>query len=159
MTMKLLNPEDFKVIRVFCVEDAFYGVSAYIAYVRPWSGDYSKDKPDSLDIKIEEWLKSLNYKNVRMVAKDNICFDIQMPQYKQIYGGGRPTSKLSLICHGDYTTDEMISMGQVNAFSLELTIYWNTTRKEVALDNGSVFTFDKKEEKFFLTSLSNVVSL
>ena len=111
------------------------------------------------DRSIIVWLKSLNLKNVDFSHSENIIFDHQRPQLSKIYEGGRPSSKLSFTCHGNYTFEECITMGQINSILLELNVFWNTMSKKTPSIIGGVMTFDKNKEKYYFDVIKSITCI
>ena len=157
-TLNLINPEDFKVARVISFIDDFWGCSGTVCYMRPLTIKYNKDTFDDFDKSIIEWLKSLNLKNVDINYSGNIIFDHQKSQLSKIYDGGRPCSKLSFTCHGNYSFDEIVTMGQIKTIHLDLNVFWNTM-KNTPSTLDVVMTFDKNKEKYYFDVIKSITSL
>ena len=159
MKFSLISPEDFKVARVISFMDEFTECAGTVCYMRPHTIEYNKDTFDDFDRSIIVWLKSLNLKNVDFSHSENIIFDHQRPQLSKIYEGGRPSSKLSFTCHGNYTFEECITMGQINSILLELNVFWNTMSKKTPPTIGGVMTFDKNKEKYYFDVIKSITCI
>lgn len=159
MTFKLIDPKDFQVARVISFYDSTINKNAKVCYFRPMANGYNKTTLDDFDKSIVEWLKGLNLQNVDICHSDDIVFDHQKPQLEKIYNGGRPSSKLILTCHGDYSMEEFMAMGKIDASVLELNIYWNALSANVMPDQGGVMTFDKTKERYYFDVIKQIRSL
>lgn len=159
MKFSLISPEDFKVARVISFMDEFTECAGTVCYMRPRTIEYNKDTFDDFDRSIIVWLKSLNLKNVDFSHSENIIFDHQRPQLSKIYEGGRPSSKLSFTCHGNYTFEECITMEQINSILLELNVFWNTMSKKTPSTIGGVMTFDKNKEKYYFDVIKSITCI
>jgi len=155
-TIKLMNPEDFRVARVISLIDNYTKSRGYITYLRPLTQSYNKSVIDDFDNSMIDWIKELKYQEVQFVHASDVVFDYQKPQIEKIYNGGRPSSKLLLTCHGDYSFEELVKLGQINAKKLDLPIYWNALGNTNILDNGGVFTFDKSRERDFFEIMEKI---
>lgn len=159
MTFNLINPNDFQVARVISFYDSTINRYAKVCYFRPMKNGYNKTTFDDFDKSIVEWLKGLNLQNVDFCQSDDIVFDHQKPQLGKIYNGGRPSSKLLLTCHGDYTMDEFVVMGKIDASVLELNIYWNAMPTDVMPHQGGIMTFDNTKEQYYFDVIKQIESL
>ncbi len=157
--LKMIDPNDFEVIRVisFTVPHLEYG--GIIVYRRPLTTTYKEDCPDEFDESLLKWLQQFNLKDVVLSHSKDILFDNQLKDYQQIYDGGRPTTQLLLTCHGDYTIDELMVKGKIDARIIELPIYWNSLAKTSLPDVSGVVTFDKEKEQYYFDTISKIKSL
>lgn len=159
MIISLINPEEFKVARVISFREEFTGLCGTICYMRPYTKDYNKERFDDFDNSMIEWLKSLNLKNVVHSHSEDILFDYQKPQLSKIYDGGRPCSKLLLVCHGDYSQEEIISKREIEAIQFELNVFWNAYTKKRLPSLGGTMTFDRNKEKYYFEAIKNLNEL
>ena len=56
--LKLLNPNDFKVLRVISFREKFTHAIGKICYFRPMTKDYQQGTSDEFDTILIEWLKA-----------------------------------------------------------------------------------------------------
>ena len=159
MKLTLINPDEFKVIRVISIRDEYTKRSGTICYIRPYALDYKKETLDDFDHSMIMWLKSLNLNNVEFIRSEDILFDYQLPQLSRIYDGGRPSSKLSLVCHGDYSHDEFVAMGQIDAVCFELNAFWNADKNDLCPQLSGIMTFDKNKENYYRDVIKTIKSL
>lgn len=161
MIPTLINPEEFKVVRVISFCDEYTKRTGTICYMRPYTQDYKKEILDDFDHSMITWLKSLNLKNVKFVHSENVLFDHQLPQLSRIYDGGRPNNKLFLVCYEDYSQDEMIVMGvkQINAICIELKVFWNTDMNAAIPLLCGAMTFDKNKKDYYFDVVKTITSL
>ena len=159
MKLTLINPDEFKVIRVISIRDEYTKRSGTICYIRPYALDYKKETLDDFDHSMIMWLKSLNLNNVEFIRSEEILFDYQLPQLSRIYDGGRPSSKLSLVCHGDYSHDEFVAMGQIDAVCFELNVFWNADKNDLCPQLSGIMTFDKNKENYYRDVIKTIKSL
>lgn len=159
MNIQLINnPNDFKVARVISICDPTINKYAKICYMRPLTPNYNKDTIDEFDMSIISWLNSLNLQNVDFSIHENIIFDYQMSQLEKIFNGGRPSSQLIITAHGDYSIEEIMAKGSIEARQLTLNVYWNTLASDVPF-LGGVVTFEKTREKYYFDTFATVTSL
>lgn len=156
--MKVLKPEDFKVLRVISFQERFSNKVGKICYFRPMTKDYQQGTSDEFDTTLIEWLKAQNLVNVVLVSSSDVCFEHQMDEIQKIYLRQVKT-QLSLTCHGDYSTDELIGMDKINAKILKLNVYWDTLDKPHVYDIGNSVTFDKAKEGYYFGAIDSVESL
>ena len=159
MKLTLINPDEFKVIRVISIRDEYTKRSGTICYIRPYALDYKKETLDDFDHSMIMWLKSLNLNNVEFIRSEDILFDYQLPQLSRIYDGGRPSSKLSLVCHGDYSHDEFVAMGQIDAVCFELNVFCNADKNDLCPQLSGIMTFDKNKENYYRDVIKTIKSL
>ena len=159
MILTLINPSDFKVVRVISFRAEYIKRSGIICYMRPYAIDYRKGTLDDFDHSIIAWLKSLNLSNVKLIYSEDILFDYQLPQLSQIYNGGRPSSKLSLVCHGDYSLDEFVKMGEIDTVCFQLNVFWNADKSDILPELGGTMTFDKNKEDYYHNVIKTITSL
>ena len=57
---------------------------------------------------------------------------------------------------GDYTNDELMRKGAIDAHILELPIYWNSSENYPIPVIGGVVTYDKTKEQYYIDSLSAI---
>ena len=155
-TLKLLRPEEFKVLKMYSFLDPVTGFSGYVYYLRPKTSNYSKSSIDDFDAQFMEWVKSMNLNNVVMAYCEEIyyegLFDLFMSRF-QVY---KLRDKMYLTCHGDYTVDEIMEKKEIAAFVLDLNVYWNAKSTDIVLSPGGTFTFDKKREDYFMDVLNSI---
>ena len=154
--LQMISPHDFEVIRVISFSDSHLNKNGVIVYRRPSTLNYNKDVLDDFDESFIKWLKQLNFQNVTLWHSEDILFDNQLNHYQQVYDGGRPRTLLSLTCHGDYTNDELMRQGAIDAHILELPIYWNSSENYPIPVIGGVVTYDKTKEQYYIDSLSAI---
>lgn len=161
MILKLINPDEFKVVRVISFRNEYIKKVGTICYMRPYTQDYRKDILDEFDHSMIAWLKSLNLNNVEFVYSADVLFDYQLPQLSRIYDGGRPSGKLSLVCHEDYSQDEMISMGmgQIDAICIELKVFWNADMDATIPMLCGIMTFDRNKKDYYFDVVKTITSL
>lgn len=159
MTLNLINPEDFKVARVITFRDEFVNKTGRICYMRPYTQNYTKDTIDDFDHSMVEWLESLNLNNVRFIHNADVLFDCQLPDLSQIYNGGRPSTKLSLACYGDYSHDEVVARGHITAIPLNLNVFWDANQEEQCPRLCGMVTFDKTKENYYRDVIKTITSL
>ncbi len=159
ITLKFIAQENFEVIRVFSFTESYMQNVGTIVYRRPLSDIYNKDNPDIFDKTFMEWLNELGLKDVKCICSSNVLFENQLNNYNKIYNGGRPISKLSITCCGNYTLEEIESKESVEARILELPIYWNVIDKKLLSDIGGIVYFDRTKENFFFEAISSIKSL
>lgn len=92
--LKVIDSNDFEVIRVisFTVSHMKYGGT--IVYRRPLTATYNEGCSDDFDGSLLKWLQQLKLKDVALSYSKDILFDNQLKNYQQIYDGGRPTTQL-----------------------------------------------------------------
>ena len=156
--MKLLDPKDFKVLRVISFQEKFTNAIGKICYFRPMTKDYQQGTSDEFDASLIEWLKAQNLVNVVLVSSSDVCFEHQTDDIQKIYLR-KVKTQLSLTCHGDYSIDELIAMGKINAKILKLNVYWDTLDKNNVYDMGNSVTFDKTKEEYYFGVIDSVESL
>lgn len=159
MILKLINPSEFKVVRVISFRAEYIKRSGTICYMRPYAKDYRKGTLDDFDHSIIAWLKSLNLSNVELIYSEDVLFDYQLPQMSQVYNGGRPSSKLSLVCHGDYSHDEFVKVGKIDAVSFQLNVFWNADKSDILPQLDGIMTFDKNKEDYYHNVIKTITSL
>lgn len=159
MEIQLIDPQKFEVVKVYSFIEPYTGKSAYVGYYRPYTETYNSGITDDFDKRFFEWLRVLNLNNVQMVLGENIMFDFQKPRIEQIYNGGRPSTKMALTCHGDYTMDEMMQKGKIEGYVIDFKIYWNSIDNNYLMPLGGVLTFDKGKEQYLMETLSKITSL
>ena len=159
MILTVINPEDFRVARVISFRDEISKISGVVSYMRPFTTDYNQSTLDDFDHSMIRWMESLNLNNVRFTHSEDILFDYQIPQLSRIYNCGRPSSKLNLICHGDYSPEEFISMGQIYATCIELNVFWDTIKKDTLPQLSRTVTFDKNKEKYYFDVIGSLSGL
>ena len=147
-TIKLLNPEDFKVINVYSFIDKGINKMGYVGYYRPLTPTYNKNINDTFDTMFERWLGELNLQDVHRVAREDIFFEGQMENFTHIFANTRPSASLFITAHADYTYDEMIKMGEIEAYNCILPIFWNAKSDDMLLDEGGMVTYDKNNEAY-----------
>lgn len=157
--MQLIDPQKFEVVKVYSFIEPYTGKSAYVGYYRPYTKNYNRNLNDDFDSKFVEWLQSMNLHDVQNVVSEDILFDIQKPRIQQIYDGGRPSTIMSLTCHGDYSMDEVMQMGQICGYAINIQVYWNSIANNFLMPLGGVMTFDKTKEAYFLDVLSKIVPI
>lgn len=156
--LKLLDPEDFKVLRVISFQERFTHAIGKICYFRPRTENYQQGASDEFDASLIEWLKAQNLVNVSLDISSDVCFEHQMDEIQKIYLR-KVKTQLSLTCHGDYSTDELIGMGKINAKILKLNVYWDTLDENRVYDMGNSVTFDKAKEEYYFGVIDSVESL
>lgn len=156
--LKLLDPKDFKVLRVISFQERFSNKVGKICYFRPMTEDYQQGVSDEFDASLIEWLKAQNLENVSLDISSDVCFEHEKENIQKIYLRKIKT-QLSLTCHGDYSTDELIGMGKINAKILKLNVYWDTLDKNSVYDMGNSVTFDKAKEEYYFGVIDSVESL
>lgn len=156
--LKLLNPNDFKVLRVISFREKFTHAIGKICYFRPMTKDYQQGTSDEFDTILIEWLKAQNLVNVALVSCYDVCFEHEKENIQKIYLR-KINTQLSLTCHGDYSTDELIGMGKINAKILKLNVYWDTLDGNSFYDMGNSVTFDKAKEEYYFGVIDSVESL
>ena len=77
MKITLINPDEFKVIRVISFRDEYTKRVGTVCYMRPYALDYKKEILDDFDHSMIMWLKSLNLNNVEFIRSEDILFDYQ----------------------------------------------------------------------------------
>ncbi len=159
MKITLIKPDEFKVVRVISFRDKYTKRFGTICYMRPYALDYNKGILDDFDNSMIIWLKSLNLSNVELIYSEDMLFDYQLPQLLRIYNGGRPSSKLSLVCHGDYSHDEFVAMGQIDAVCFELNVFWNADKNDLCPQLSGIMTFDKNKENYYRDVIKTIKSL
>lgn len=159
MKITLINPDEFKVIRVISFRDEYTKRFGTICYMRPYALDYKKETLDDFDHSMIMWLKSLNLNNVEFIRSEDILFDYQLPQLSRIYDGGRPSSKLSLVCHGNYSYDELVAMGQIDAVCFELNVFWSADKNDFCPQLSGIMTFNKNKEIYYRNAIKSITSL
>ena len=159
MILTLINPEEFKVVRIISFRDEYTKRFGTICYMRPYALDYKKETLDDFDHSMIMWLKSLNLSNVEFIYSEDILFDYQLPQLSRIYNGGRPSSKLSLVCHGDYSHDEFVAMRHIDAVCFELNVFWNAAKNDLCPQLDGIMTFDKNKENYYRDVMKTIKSL
>lgn len=159
MEISLIDPKEFKVARVISFREEFTGLSGTICYMRPYTKDYNKETLDDFDNSMIEWLKSLNLKDVEFIHSEDILFDYQKPQLSKIYNGGRPCNKLLLVCHGDYSLEEIVAKREIEAIQFELNVFWNTYTTGTLPSFGGTMTFDKNKEKYYFKVIKDLNEL
>lgn len=159
MNIAMLQPEEFKAIRVISFLDEYTKLKGTIAYIRPYTTDYKNETLDDFDHSMIMWLKSLNLINVEFIYREDILFDCQLPQLSQIYNGGRSINKLSLVCEGDYSDEEVATKGKIDAFCLKLNVFWNTNKHDICPQLNGVMTFDKNKENYYRDVIKTITSL
>lgn len=159
MILNLINQKDFKVARVISFRDDFIGRSGTVCYLRPYNSTYNKKSLDDFDRSFIEWLNVLNLSDVKKIYSEDILFDHQISQIIKIYNGGRPSSKLSFTCHGDYLPEDIISMGKIDAICLELNIYWNANKEETFPLLGGTMTFDQRKKDYYFDVIKKITSI
>lgn len=158
-TIKILNPNDFKVINVYSFVDKGINKMGYVGYYRPLTPTYNKNVNDKFDARFEKWLGELNLQDVQRVTKEDIYFEGQMENFSQIYANTKPSTTLFLTAHADYTFDEIMNKRIIEAYNCNLPIFWNTTSADVLLDEGGIVTYDKNEEAYFFDIFKNITPL
>ena len=158
-TIKLLNPNDFKVINVYSFVDKGINKMGYVGYYRPLTPTYNKNVNDKFDTRFERWLGELNLQDVQRVAKEDIYFEGQMENFTQIYANIKPSTTLFFTAYADYTFDEIMDKGIIEACNCNLPIFWNTMSADVLLDEGGIMTYDKNDEAYFLDIFKNITPL
>lgn len=156
--MKVLKPEDFKVLRVISFQERFTHAIGKICYFRPMTKHYQQGASDEFDTSLLEWLKAQNLVNVGLDSCTDVCFENQVNEIQKIYMRETMT-QLSFTCHGDYSIDELTAMGKMNAKILKLNVYWDTLDKDRVYDMGNSVTFDKTKEKYYFEAIDSVESL
>lgn len=156
--MKVLKPEDFKVLRVISFQERFSNKVGKICYFRPMTEDYQQGASDEFDASLLEWLKAQNLVNVDLDISSDVWFEHQIDDIQKIYLR-KVKTQLSLTCHGDYSIDELTAMGKMNAKILKLNVYWDTLDKDRVYDMGNSVTFDKTKEKYYFEAIDSVESL
>lgn len=159
MAFNYINPDEFKVARVISFRDEYIKKNGKICYMRPYTQDYKKEMIDDFDQSIIEWLKSLNLDNVSLIHSEDILFDHQLSQLSQIYDGGRPSSKLSLVCQGDYSNDDFVAIRQIDAVCFKLNVFWNADKNDTFPVLEKSVTFDKNKEKYYFDVIKSITSL
>ena len=159
MNMQLIDPQMFEVVKVYSFVEPYTGRSAYVGYYRPYSKYYNHGFNDDFDTTFVEWLKNMNLQHVQRVASEDIMFDIQKPRIQQIYDGGRPLTVLALTCHGNFSMDEIMQMGQIKGYTIDVPVHWNSISSNFLMPLGGVMTFDKTKESYFLDVLSTILPL
>ena len=156
--LKLLDSKDFKVLRVISFQEKFTNVIGKICYFRPMTKDYQQGASDEFDATLMEWLQTQNFVNVSLDSCTDVCFENQVNEIQKIYLRKIKT-QLSLTCHGDYSIDELIGKGKINAKILKLNVYWDTLDKNSVYDMGNSVTFDKAKEEYYFGVIDSVESL
>lgn len=153
--VKPLDPNDFKVVKIYSFTDPFSKKRASVGYQRPLSSIYDSKKNDEFDERFESWLKEHKFEDVEMIVAQNILFEGQIDYLHRRFVR-LPQSKLSIIAHGNYTMDEMIENGQIEGCKLEFPIYWNVCDDYRLSDEGGIMVFDKDKEKYFFEVLESL---
>lgn len=159
MEFELINPDEFKVARVISFRDEHIKKSGTICYMRPYAPNYNKDMLDDFDYSIIAWLKSLNLSNVEFINSVDVLFDYQLPQLSRVYDGGRPKNELTLVCHGDYSYDEFIAMGKIDAICFHLNVFWNANNSDILPSLYGTVTFDKNKDDYYRNVIKAIKSL
>lgn len=159
MDIKSIKTEDWKVVRVIRFYDELLNIKGTICYMRPLTYDYNKETIDDFDNSMIKWLELCKLQNIEFIRHENILFDNQPTNLSSIYDGGRPQTKLSLNCSGNYTEDNIVGKGEIRTINLSLNIFWDTNNKGILSDICGAVTFNKDKEDYFFEVIKGITSL
>ena len=155
-TLKILRPEEFRVLKLYSFRDPVTGFPGYVYYLRPKTESYSKTSVDEFDVKFMDWLKAMNLNNVAMAHSEVIFYEGQLEYFMSCFQVYKRKDKMFLTCHGDYTVDEIMAKKEIAAFVIDLNMYWNARETDIILSPGGTFTFDKNREKYFMDVFNSI---
>ncbi len=155
-TLKILRPEEFRVLKLYSFRDPVTGFPGYVYYLRPKTESYSKTSVDEFDVKFMDWLKAMNLNNVAMAHSEDIFYEGQLEYFMSCFQVYKRKDKMFLTCHGDYTVGEIMAKKEISAFVIDLNMYWNARETDIILSPGGTFTFDKNREKYFMDVFNSI---
>ena len=157
--VQFLNLEDMKVAHVISFIDKFTQKKGTICYLRPLTMHYNDKEFDEFDCKLQDWLRSMEFQDVTLVHHKNVLCAGRIETLQKCYCSSSIKSQLCLICHGDYTDDEIMNMGRFKAKKLELNVYWTTMQRDCVADRDEMVKFDKNREAYFFEVIESIKGL
>lgn len=153
---KILDPAQFRVLKVFLFRDPITRLYAYVYYLRPLSANYNKSVTDDFDNQFYQWLLSMKLEQVQQIFSEDIFYEGQLELELKKFTSNMVENVMCLRCHGNYTFDEIKQKGGINAFDIDLKAFWSATKDDFVLVQGGVFTFDKNKEQYFFDVFNSI---
>lgn len=153
---KILDPAQFRVLKVFLFRDPITRLYAYVYYLRPLTATYNKSVTDDFDNQFYHWLISMNLEQVQQIFSEDIYYEGQLELELKKFTSNMVENVMCLRCHGNYTFDEIKQKGGIDAADINLKVFWRATKADFVLTQGGVFTFDKNKEQYFFDVFNSI---
>ena len=153
---KVLTPTQFRVLKVYLFRDPITRLYAYVYYLRPQSASYNKSVTDDFDNQFYQWLLAMKLEQVQQIFSEDIFYEGQLELELKKFTVNLVENVMRLRCHGNYTFDEIRSKGLIDAFDIDLKVFWRASKDDFVLAQGGVFTFDKTKEQYFFDVFNSI---
>lgn len=152
----ILSPSEFRVLKVYLFKDPITGFYGYVYYLRPNTPAYNKSVTDDFDNQFYQWLLSMKLEKVQQILSEDIFYEGQLELELKKFIANCAENVMCLRCHGNYTFDEIKKMNGVQAYDIDLKVFWSARKDDFVLTQGGVFTFDKTKEQYFFETFKSI---